>query len=339
MDNQKPENKPADIEIKETIISLKKTIKKLQLTLERINQSEIQKFPTIEITNTFIESSNNLINNIKLAPRFKVQDNSETIPKNVPENLPSRKKRLNFDFRLGALTKWQTFGLIALVSIIIILGICWTLINPNLEIDNSEDKTKIVAIETPPNKQNPPDIDTPDNQTKTENIINSETNIKENVVNDKPDIEKSLDNNSTQKGIVETPPAIIADDTPPQPEKIEQPIPDKEVEIIIEQKTVSALTIEQTLYDNIQEQIDQITDKYGKNLIINLKANFSENNLLITLTQNWYQMNSNEQDNFVNDVYDIGRLLYFNKINFQDSQGNLVARNAVIGDKIIITQR
>jgi len=189
MDNQKPENKPADIEIKETIITLKKTIKKLQLTLERINQSEIQKFPTIEITNTFIESSNNLINNIKLAPRFKVQDNSETIPKNVPENLPSRKKRLNFDFRLGALTKWQTFGLIALVSIIIILGICWTLINPNLEIDNSEDKTKIVAIETPPNKQNPPDIDTPDNQTKTENIINSETNIKENVVNDKPDIE------------------------------------------------------------------------------------------------------------------------------------------------------
>ena len=86
------------------------------------------------------------------------------------------------------------------------MGICWTLINPNLEIDNSEDKTKIVAIETPPNKQNPPDIDTPDNQTKTENIINSETNIKENVVNDKPDIEKSLDNNSTQKGIVETPP-------------------------------------------------------------------------------------------------------------------------------------
>ncbi|MGY6531041.1 MAG: hypothetical protein ACXITR_14040 [Cyanobacterium sp.] len=333
MDNQEQENKLPEIDRKETIINLKKTIKKLQLTLEKINQSEIEEFPTIEITNTFIESSNNLIDNIKLTPRFKVQNNPDNISENVVSNIPPRKKTFNFNFRLGAIA--QRHFVIALGSIIIIIGICWTLINPTIETKSNQENIAIITTENPPDNPQPPIIDNSSSPLKEENITNSEITI----INDKLETETPPEANLPQEETPEISPPVSIDDNPPAPEEINPPIPEKEVEIIIEEKTVSALTIEQTLYDNIQEQIDQITDKYGKSLIINLRANFRNNYLLITLTQNWYQMNSNEQDNFVNDVYDIGKLLYFNKINFQDEQKNIVARNAVIGDKVIITQR
>lgn len=313
MDNQEKENKQPEIDRKETIINLKKTIKKLQLTLDKIDKSEIEQFPSPEITNIFLESSNSLIDNIKLAPRFPVKTSSDSLSANISPNIadnsvskPSIKKKFNFDFRLGA---------IALASIIIIVGICWKFINPTPKVVNNSESSPIVAIETPEEDNTTPNKEI-DNQRETEIVAENPPEISPSLVNEDENI---------------------------APEKETQPtpisIPDKEVEIIIEEKTVSALTMEQTLLNNIQEQIDQITDKYGKNLIINLRANFSENNLLITLTQNWYQMNINEQDNFVNDVYERAKLLYFNKINFQDSQGNLVARNAVIGDKVIVTQR
>ncbi|AFZ48178.1 hypothetical protein Cyast_2229 [Cyanobacterium stanieri PCC 7202] len=326
MDNQEIDKKQSEIDRKETIINLKKTIKKLQLTLDKIDKSEIEEFPSPEITNIFLESSNDLIDNIKLAPRFQVKTESESLPADTPDNSipkPSTKKRFSFDFRLGA---------IALGSLIIIVGICWAIINPTPEItDNNQDNTAIVAVETPEEEdKTPPEVPsveniTPDNlDTETDNQGETEI-IPEDNQPPKP-------KESTQI----SPPSIDEDVSS---EKEAPTIPDKEVEIIIEEKTVSALTMEQTLLNNIQEQIDQITDKYGKNLIINLRANFSDNYLLVTLTQYWYQMSSSEQDNFVNDVYQRAKLLYFNKINFQDSQENLVARNAVIGDKMIVTQR
>ncbi|MBE9222951.1 hypothetical protein IQ215_09620 [Cyanobacterium stanieri LEGE 03274] len=338
MDNQEPETKPSDIDQKEVIINLKKTIKKLQLTLDKVNQSEIEEFPTAEITDNFINSSNNLINNIKLAPRFKVKNDPDSISENLTNsaNVPlPQPKKLPFNLRLGA---------IALTSIIIIVGICWALINPIPNPNKNQDNTTIVAIETPADTTDFPETKTPSNQPKeeTNNLTNSDINNQNsstNPPNDEPKIDISTDKLPTLEKTTPENTSLPTDEIPIEEEKKEIPIPDKEVEIIIEQKPVTALTIEQTLYDNIQEQIDKITDQYGKNLIINLRANFSNNYLLITLTQTWYNMDNNEQDNFVNDVYNIGKLLYFNRIEFQDSQENLVARNAVIGDKIIITQR
>lgn len=105
---------------------------------------------------------------------------------------------------------------------------------------------------------------------------------------------------------------------------------------IEEEFSLLALTPEQFIIKNIESQITNITKKYGENLIIKVKANFSENSIVITLSEKWYNLSINQQNNFANDVFNQVKSIDFYKFKLENTQGDLLARNAVVGDKLII---
>lgn len=97
-----------------------------------------------------------------------------------------------------------------------------------------------------------------------------------------------------------------------------------------------ALSPEKYILKNIENQINNITKKYGENLILQVKANFSENSIVITLSEKWYNLNDNQQNNFANDIFNQVKSLDLYKFKLENTEGKVLARNAVVGDGIII---
>lgn len=105
-----------------------------------------------------------------------------------------------------------------------------------------------------------------------------------------------------------------------------------------EDEGISLLTLnpEQYIIKNIENQIENITQKYGENLIVRVKANFSNNSLIITVGEKWYELSSNKQNNFAEEVFKQVKSLDFYKFKLENTEGKILARNAVVGEGIIL---
>lgn len=97
-----------------------------------------------------------------------------------------------------------------------------------------------------------------------------------------------------------------------------------------------ALNPEQYIIKNIENQIENITQKYGENLIVRVKANFSNNSLIITVGEKWYELSSNKQNNFAEEVFKQVKSLDFYKFKLENTEGKILARNAVVGEGVIL---
>lgn len=125
--------------------------------------------------------------------------------------------------------------------------------------------------------------------------------------------------------IVETPPELKA---PGQPEPVEV-LPPPEPE----------LTPEQSLIASIQEQVAAITSQYPEGLILSVEANFLGSRLIVTVGDNWYQLNPRRQDKLANSILQRSQKLDFRKLELVNPQGSLLARSPVVGDKMVILKR
>ncbi|MBF2021201.1 MAG: hypothetical protein IGR93_14105 [Hydrococcus sp. C42_A2020_068] len=125
--------------------------------------------------------------------------------------------------------------------------------------------------------------------------------------------------------VVKTPPELKA---PGKPEPVEI-IPPPEPE----------LTPEQSLIAAIQEQVAAITSQYPEGLVRSVEANFLAGRLLVTVGDDWYQLNPGRQDKLANSILERSRKLDFRKLEIIDSQGTLLARNPVVGNKMVILKR
>jgi len=105
-----------------------------------------------------------------------------------------------------------------------------------------------------------------------------------------------------------------------------------------EEKEFSLLELnpEKYIIKNVENQINNITKKYSENLIIKVKANFAENSIVITLSEKWYNLNANQQNNFANDIFKQVKSLDLYKFKLENREGKVLARNAVVGDRLII---
>lgn len=119
-------------------------------------------------------------------------------------------------------------------------------------------------------------------------------------------------------------------------EETEKSIDNNKDEERAEEFSLLELSPEKYILKNIENQIDKITKKYGDNLIIQVKANFSENNITITLSDKWYSLSANQQNNFANDIFNRVKSLDLYRFKLENQQGKVLARNAVVGDRIII---
>lgn len=98
----------------------------------------------------------------------------------------------------------------------------------------------------------------------------------------------------------------------------------------------STLTVEPSLTNSIRDRLAKLTKAYGEDLIGSVKANFAGSLLEVEISDRWYQLESKYQSRLANQLFKQVRSLDFTRLEIRDSDGQLVARNAVIGSDMII---
>ncbi|BBA78762.1 hypothetical protein RGRSB_0141 [cyanobacterium endosymbiont of Rhopalodia gibberula] len=103
--------------------------------------------------------------------------------------------------------------------------------------------------------------------------------------------------------------------------------------------TEPGFTPEQNLIEAIRHDIVDLTNQYPEELIGLIEANFEVSRLMVTLKEQWYQLTPKRQDTLANNIFRNSQHLNFRKLEMIDSQGNLIARSPVVGDKIVVFRR
>ncbi len=124
---------------------------------------------------------------------------------------------------------------------------------------------------------------------------------------------------------IETPPELTAPQ-PPQPVEV-APSPQPE------------LTPEQSLVASIQQQVAELSDRYGKGLIQSIEANFLASRLIVKVSDGWYTLEESQQDKLADDILRRSREMDFSKLEITDLEGTLLARNPVVGTNMVILKR
>ncbi|MBZ8182059.1 hypothetical protein [Oscillatoria salina] len=95
-------------------------------------------------------------------------------------------------------------------------------------------------------------------------------------------------------------------------------------------------TPEQSLIAAIQQRVATLTEEYANGLIQSIQADFPNSRLLVRVTDDWYGLDTQGQEKLANEMLARSQKLDFRKLYITDSQGEIVARNAVIGDNMLI---
>lgn len=93
---------------------------------------------------------------------------------------------------------------------------------------------------------------------------------------------------------------------------------------------------EQTRIADIQEQVAEITQTYATGLIQSVRANFQQGWLKVDLGPQWYNLVRSHQEQMAQDLYKRAQELSFSKLYLLDDSQNLVARNPVVGQRMVI---
>jgi hypothetical protein len=333
-------NNNSSIEIKK---SLKRTIIQLEKAINIINQQSIRDLPNLTVVEKLLNSSNALIDYLEL--RNYQAENKENLSKKVVKNedklqeISNQKNNGNKNFKENIYpkkAKKNSVNLILVIALIISLFsnlLIWWL-KPNIVINSSESRENNSQIESKKKEtviNNLPIIDKENifieenktnNNTHENNLSNDSDSLE--IINNKPEenITKNVLENSEE----------ITENNNNNSDKNVSNIAENYVETDLS----LPLTPEQSLLKNIENQIADITNKYEKKLIIKIEANFSKNSLIITLNNDWYNLNNSQQNSLVKDIFDKVKSLNFYKFNIQDINGTLLARNAVVGNEFII---
>ncbi len=136
---------------------------------------------------------------------------------------------------------------------------------------------------------------------------------------------------TTPKVVTTPPPGIIAPAELTAP-KSAQPIK-------LAPPPAPVLTPEQSLVATIQKQVAEVTSQYANGLIQSIQANFPSSRLQVKVTNDWYELSSEQQDKLATEMFGRAKELDFSKLEIADLEGNLLARSPVVGTKMVILQR
>lgn len=100
-----------------------------------------------------------------------------------------------------------------------------------------------------------------------------------------------------------------------------------------------AISPEQIMVTDIQAQVAEVSNRYGEALIQSVQTNFKLGRLVIQMTEAWYQLSPNRQDQLLADLLDRAQGLKFKKLIIADQARALVARSPVVGDRMVVVRR
>ncbi|NEQ36643.1 MAG: hypothetical protein F6K40_10285 [Okeania sp. SIO3I5] len=99
------------------------------------------------------------------------------------------------------------------------------------------------------------------------------------------------------------------------------------------------LTPEQIFLVSIQNQIDDLANQYGGGIVESLKFDFPSNLLIAELSNDWYDLTQEEQDELVDKMFGEIQDLDFKKLTLINSQSKIVARTSVTDFKMVVLER
>ncbi|MGB3533456.1 MAG: hypothetical protein WBA13_08050 [Microcoleaceae cyanobacterium] len=99
------------------------------------------------------------------------------------------------------------------------------------------------------------------------------------------------------------------------------------------------LTPEQALVLALQAKITDLTGSYSDERVESIQINLAQHLLQVKVKPDWYLLESSEQDEMAQQLFTEAQRLAFTRLEMLNSQGQLVARNPVIGQQMIILGR
>lgn len=356
--------------------SLKRTMIQLQKAIDILNQNSPDDLPNLTVVENLVKSSNALVDYLQLknssgeANINTVQSQEEKTETSEPKKVRTSNKKQKSFVKIN-----QNFLLVLVLIISIsfnIIALTNNSIFPKKNVSVASNVKDEEIISQTDNDENinigdniflEPQIEEKVEQKNDETEEQEAYQIGENIFQEEENnqeldttVSEKNDNNNEQNNNNPSEPEIISSedetdlikenqiDTPKSSnlnstESQETSEPKQQIEENNqEDEGISLLTLnpEQYIIKNIENQIENITQKYGENLIVRVKANFSNNSLIITVGEKWYELSSNKQNNFAEEVFKQVKSLDFYKFKLENTEGKILARNAVVGEGIIL---
>ncbi|MEM8828921.1 MAG: hypothetical protein AAGE96_06130 [Cyanobacteria bacterium P01_G01_bin.19] len=173
---------------------------------------------------------------------------------------------------------------------------------------------------------------------KSEAIEQIESNLDTNdvaVVDSQLKIDESIAENfanETSSDTIEEAPELVA-----IPQDLTSPGKVKSLQIETIEPEIT-FTPEQSLVAALQSQLAATIEAYDSDLFAKVNVDLAAKNLNIEVTDDWYTLGESRQTKLADKILKRSRQLDFSKLQIKDSMGILVARNPVVGDRIIILQ-
>jgi hypothetical protein len=112
-----------------------------------------------------------------------------------------------------------------------------------------------------------------------------------------------------------------------------------EQELVPPERGDAPISPERIMIADIQDQVLEVSSKYGEALIKSVKTNFRLGRLVVQLTDSWYQLDPLQQERMMADLYGRSQSLNFKKLLVSDANLNLVARSPVVGTQMVILRQ
>jgi len=135
----------------------------------------------------------------------------------------------------------------------------------------------------------------------------------------------------------EFPPDLSSPDAIANPLELVAPEPAQPIEL--NEPPPLPLTPEQSLIGAIQQEVKDLTIQYPDGLILAIAPNFLASQLTVTLSNDWYDLSPQRQDNVADAIWQRSQKQAFRKLNLLGPTGGLLARNPVVGNQVIVLER
>ncbi|KST63086.1 hypothetical protein [Mastigocoleus testarum] len=121
-----------------------------------------------------------------------------------------------------------------------------------------------------------------------------------------------------------------------------------EKQTIKKQQVTAPLTLEQKLFTIIENQIteaitslheDTQIETFSSNPIDAVRVDFASSTLSLKISDDWYSLTHPDQDKLAAEILERSKELDFVHLEITDSKNKLIARNPVVGSKMIILKR
>jgi|GEM_PF-2116796 len=329
----------------ETIKLLNDSIDRLESTIKDISKNSAQNLPSSDSINTLLNTTQKLADSVAPPPKTtpspapvgeippesttpipappttEVKSETKSTPavKPKPKKSPAQPTNQESKQPITKNKKRENRGLliIGIVAVAIaIIAVVWLwLPEPTTTVSSNPEPTTTEVIDSDSEITANPE---------TIGIIDTKTNL-ENSTED-----RSLEVELTESAIEEPEEILI-------PSELVSPgrATNLKIETIEPELT---FTPEQTLIAALQTKLAELASDYDPDLFDSMGVDLPDNNLIIEVTDKWYSLNESRQDKVTNEILKRSRQFGFSKLEFQDPQGKLVARNPVVGDRIILVE-